>query len=937
MRTRSRWLVFGLALGVPAAAAEPVSFDRDVLPLLEKRCNQCHRPEKQRGGLDLTRIETMRRGGDELGAAIVAGKPDESPLIQVLTGAIEPKMPDKGDPLAAGEIDLLRRWIAEGAKDDSPLFAAEEVAFFEKAIRPVLAARCFKCHAGEEPEHDLSLASRHGILAGGSRGPAAVAGHPEQSLLVKAIRQAGELRMPRNGDRLSEAEVTAFERWIELGLPWPANEKVLARERRFTISDADRDHWAFRPLPKDLPADWNLDAALRTRSEPVGLSPSSESGRYALLRRATYDLIGYPPTSEEIEAFVNDGAEGAFEKVVDRLLASPHFGWRWGRHWLDYTRNGSTGQPTRGPALDADRYALWVARCFNEDRPWDWFARVHLAGDLMPGFTGEDYSIDQALAAAVPLNGPRTFEKAETETFVLMDKLDEGIEFLGRSLLGISLECARCHDHKFDPISQRDYYALLGYFQSSGYAPVPTETATRSEAAAAAEAYRMEVCEKARLHGFIRRQGLLLNVGGGGRVKQWQETRPALLAPMWRRLHELEIEVLRAERHAAETSGSAGLAKDLALAITDREEKLKRSDTPDYDVSAFKEMGYFISGHKSQLGLIKRAEALGREDLAGELKRHADYWEAERQRWGERSTFGGYAKTDPEVAELARASDRIAEIASVLPANPDQPWVTPRPGYLYVRVDGGLRRAEDLAPFDEKAKAEGLQFNSDNANRVFLHPWFIGDSRLLDRGDVLYPDELVTRGTPVFFGESAGTAKGSGRLQLAEWLTAPESVQAALVARTAVNRAWLQLFGEALCRSPKELGRLGESPELPEVLDGLAAEFVREGWSMKRLLRRIVLSEAYRRGTAVEDLVFSKDAPNRLFARQNVRRLDYEAVANTVSWWRTGKRVEGPIRDAEIARHFDAPSPYDLTERRVVSITATQALFMMNHPEAAMG
>ncbi|MCA9123599.1 MAG: PSD1 domain-containing protein [Planctomycetaceae bacterium] len=929
----TRYVVVGVFLSVMSLihADEPVSFEQQILPLLERRCSKCHHEKEQSGGLDLTRMRTMRRGGDELGAAVVPGDPDASPLIQVLTGVKKPAMPEGADPLPDEDIELLRRWIAEGARDDSTVFAPDDVEFFEREIRPVLINRCFKCHAGDELEHGLRLTSRQSILEGGSRGSSVVSGKPAESLLIKAIRHDGELKMPRGGDRLSDAQVAAFESWVQKGLPWPTEQRVLARERHFTISDADRSHWAFRSLPAELSGDWTIDVALQPHHARLGITPPEQADRHRLLRRVTYDLIGYPPTSEEIAAFVSDDSPDAYERVVARLLATPHFGWRWGQHWLDYTRNGSTGQPTRGPALDSARYAKWIAQCLNEDRPWDWMSRVHIAGDQMPGFEGAGYDVDQALAAAVPLNGPRTFNNIETETFVLMDKLDESIEFLGRSLMGISLECARCHDHKFDPISQRDYYALVGFFQSSGYAPVSIDSNTQDSAASAVAGYRELVAEKARLHGFIRRQGLLLNVGGGGRVKKWQETRPPILAPMHRRLLELELGVLVAELAAVEKRGDMALASDFKNVIAAREEQRTNPIEAEYNISTFKEMGYFISGHKSQLGLINRAKAVQRNRLVAELEEQACFWEDERLRWGERSQFGGFARTDPEVAELRKAADRIAAINAQLPGSPEQPWVAPPATHLYVRTDGGLRRAEDLVPFDEMAKAAGLQFNSDNANRVFLHPRYVGDARLLNRGDVLEPGELVPRGFPVFFGEESPELIGSGRLELAEWLTRADSIQSALVARTAVNRVWQHLFGKALCRTPKELGRLGETPELPEVIDGLAQRFIHDGWSMKKLIHRIVMSDAYRRSAVAGAEDYLRDPDNRLFTHQNVRRLDYEATANTFHWLLQGNRNTGPVVDVELAKHFDAPSHYDLTERRVESITPTQALFLMNN------
>jgi hypothetical protein len=265
-----------------------------------------------------------------------------------------------------------------------------------------------------------------------------------------------------------------------------------------------------------------------------------------------------------------------------------------------------------------------------------------------------------------------------------------------------------------------------------------------------------------------------------------------------------------------------------------------------------------------------------------------------------------------------------------------------REDHLIVRCEGGLRRAEDLIPCDSEAKAARMLFASDNPERAFWLPFYIGDARLLLRGDPLYPDALVPRGTPVFFGKSQPVREGSGRLQLADWLTAPGSIQAALVARAAVNRAWQHLFGEALCRTPKELGRLGETPELPDVMDGLAARFVHRGWSHKQLVREIVLSAAYRRAATENASLQANDPDNRYFARQNVRRLEVEPILNSMAWHRTAQRHATPAeRDralpaaAEYALHFDGPSPFDLIDRRSASITATQALFLMNSPATA--
>jgi len=915
----------GVAWGEP----EPVSFEREVLPLLEARCNDCHHPEETRGGLDLTRLSTMMRGGDELGATILPGKPAESPLIQVLTGELEPAMPDKAEPLPQVEIDLLRRWITEGAHDDTPDFSAEDIAFFEREVRPVLFEHCFKCHAGEDPESGLLLSSRWGILRGGERGPAAVPGDPDASRILAAVRHEGELKMPRGGDPLDDKQIAALKTWIERGLPWPKEEGVLTREKLFTISEADRNHWAFRPLPEALPADWSVDDALQKRHAEAGLKAAPQSEKHALLRRLSFDVIGYPPTPEEIEAFVSDASPDAYDKAVDRLLDSPLYGWRWGRHWLDYTRTGANGQSNRGPEMDTERYIDWVMTCFNEDRPYDWFVRAHLAGDRMPAYEGGAYSINQAIAAAVPLNGARTFQNAATETFTLMDKLDEGVEFMGRSLLGISLECARCHDHKFDPISQRDYYALLGFFQSSWFGAVPRDAQTQAEADARVKLRRELEEESGLLFGRLRKEAAKVSIQGGELRKTWKEDRQTPLAPVEKRMVELEVEILKAElRDAMAQSGvSDRFLSDLRDTISDREARVANFQPRYFYVVAFKEMGYEIYGHKSQVGLIERATEVGLEEVITELREIGEFWREERELWDEVHRFGGYRKTAPEVAELAALDDRIVEIRRTLRAfEEDQ---------IIVRCEGGLRRAEELEPFKRQASAEDRQFYVETV------PAYIGDSVLLRRGDVLEPDRHIPRGYPEFFGGETPELEGSGRMELAQWITESGSLQEALVARAMVNRAWQNLFGEALCRTPKELGRLGEDPELPEVIDGLAARFIESGWSTKALLREILLSQAYRQSSLGSEAGQELDPENRWFARQNVRRLGAEPIMQAMSYLSQNKRTLGPINTrgvlpgkADFAENFDAPTTDDLIDRRVASIAPSQALFLMNDRDA---
>lgn len=396
------------------------------------------------------------------------------------------------------------------------------------------------------------------------------------------------------------------------------------------------------------------------------------------------------------------------------------------------------------------------------------------------------------------------------------------------------------------------------------------------------------------------------------------------MAPKEQRVVELEVQILKAELKRVENTAPKRLLDDFRKTIAAREASLTRFKARHFYVVAFKELGYEIHGHKSQIGLIERAANVGLKDVVRELEEQDQFWIEERARWDERQRFGGYRKSDPEVAEAAAWDDEVRTIGTELKSLEAR--------QIVVRCEGGLRRAEDLGPFREEAEKDKRAFYPD------LVPSYVGDARLLRRGDVLEPGRLVRRGFPEFFGGGTPDIESSGRLELANWLTKPGTIQSALVARTAVNRAWQHLFGEGLCRTPKELGRLGETPEMPELIDGLAVRFINNRWSLKSVIREIVTSRAYRRSALADGDTMQRDPENRFFARQSVRRLACEPIMNTMAYLRHGARFDDlRSRNSRLAGYqqylqlFDGPTTDDLIDRRVASISATQALFLMNN------
>ncbi len=354
-----------------------------------------------------------------------------------------------------------------------------DVEFFEKNVRPVLAAHCYKCHGNGKSRGGLSLASRDSMLQGGDSGPAVVPGDATKSLLIQAVRHEGETHMPPK-KKLANNDIANLTAWVQRGAPWPAAsaDGETIRSTADTIRAEDRAFWSFRPIADPpLPAiqdkAWPrrpLDHFILAKLEARGLHPVRSADKYALLRRVTFDLLGLPPTPEEVETFLRDDSPDAFAKVVDRLLASPHYGERWSRYWLDLARYGEDQAHSFKPRLfpNGYRYRDWVVQALNDDMPYDRFIIEQIAGDLL-----KDGDRTEHLAAlGFFALGPHYYQDGAARKLVEATELDDRIDTLTRGFLALTVSCARCHDHKFDPISQGDYYSLAGVFQSTKYQEV---------------------------------------------------------------------------------------------------------------------------------------------------------------------------------------------------------------------------------------------------------------------------------------------------------------------------------------------------------------------------------------------------------------------------------------------------------------------------------
>ncbi|HEV3341545.1 MAG TPA: PSD1 and planctomycete cytochrome C domain-containing protein [Pirellulales bacterium] len=479
-------MLIGTGASSSLADAPPVSFDNDVRPILRANCSSCHGEKVRKADLDLTSPETLLKGG-ESGAVVTAGKPEESPLYLKVRDHEMP--PDGKPPLADQEIETIRRWIAEGAADRHGEGENEKRSAgpTQHDVIPIMLRRCTVCHGLRRQEANLDLGSKAGMLRGGKSGPVIVPGKPEESLLLEKIR-TGKMPPP---DRLVEASVKPVDpaeteviaQWIASGAPEVAIEPdVASASGDSLVSDKDRDFWAFRPpQAAPPPAVRNVDqvrnpvdAFVLQKLEDKGLALSPEADRATLLRRASFDLTGMPPEPDEVEAFLADRSPTAYEVLIDRLLASPRHGERWGRHWLDLAGYAdSEGKREQDlPRPHAWRYRDYVIQSFNSDKPYDRFLVEQIAGDELADYehateiTPAMY--DQLVATGFLRMAPdATWANITGYASDRLEVIADEMDVLGSAVMGLSLKCARCHSHKFDPIPQRDYYRLLAVFKGA--------------------------------------------------------------------------------------------------------------------------------------------------------------------------------------------------------------------------------------------------------------------------------------------------------------------------------------------------------------------------------------------------------------------------------------------------------------------------------------
>jgi hypothetical protein len=849
--------------------------------------------------------------------------------------------------IASGLL-LLPLVLAAQTQDDS----REKKDFFENRIRPMLAQSCFVCHTNSQMA-GLRLDSRADILKGGVSGPALVPGDPDKSLLLNVVREG---KMPKSG-HLQEQQIADLAKWIKDGAYWP--DPLPANARPYTITAKQRELWSIQPLRHPAPpavknTTWPLndvDRFVLARLEKEGLQPSPAADRRTLLRRVTYDLTGLPPTEEEVKAFEADKSPKAYETVIDRLLASPHYGETWGRHWLDVVRYAEDDYNIGNQPLHMEQYKNayvyrdWVINSMNQDMPYDQFVKAQIAADQM------DEKVRAKMIPGLGMNGLGVWAfDANPPIIQRADEWNDKVDTTTKAFLGLTVGCARCHDHKYDAIPTKDYYRLVSVFASTKYhayplvpkAVVDDYQAKKKELEEKEKAKKKYLDDLARLYAqslLSQTEDYMVAVW---RVKTQKRSTPAGVAEQYKLDPEmldrwirfstkptLNYSTMKPWQTLLARGGSLDEAQTLArdfylkaAAVSTLHDKLEAEN--EIELAKYKladdQYDSLPNGLKRKLnpnqidlkGMDREDSYLWRDMFDKDLGENPDNIDKQEQRPPALLKLEDWAlerRLSPDLAKyVAHLKTDIEDFKKAMPAP-------------YPYIDG---LEDDKQPTNVKVFLRGSPYNfGEEAPRAFL--------------SILSPAE------PELF------KQGSGRMELADAI-----VKQPLSMRVIVNRVWRWHMGSGIVDTPNNFGRVGDPPSNPELLDYLTTQFIDSGMSIKTLHKQILLSRTYQLSTATDEATAAKDSDNRLYSHANRRRLEAENIWDsllTASGKLDLSKVGGPseeYRDQMTRRGvygsisrvfpnnfettFDLPTPTFSAEKRYATNVPLQRLFFLNSP-----
>ena len=817
-------------------------------------------------------------------------------------------------------------------------------AFFENRVRPILVEHCYECHsekAGKQ-KGDLLLDRPSGWLEGGQSGPALVPGNIKESLISLAISHEDEdYAMPK--EKLPKGKINVLNRWIQMGAPGP--RKVLRESEFSRLGDQDyllgkaKDHWAFQPLsrpqlPPVIQKNGNnpIDRFITEKLDEAGLVMNPPANRRTLLRRLSYDLTGLPPTPEEVEAFLANQSPHAYSAEVTRLLASPRFGERWGRYWLDIARYADTrewqaaGRDSRYPF--AFTYRDWVIDAFNSDMPYDEFLRLQIAADF---YTKE--KDDPALAALGFLTVGSRFRNNADE--IANDRID----VITRGVMGLTVACARCHDHKYDPIPTSDYYALHGIFRSSqditDYPEIGKPAATPQQVAD----YEKKLA--AARNNRDKYKAELAAAGKGDFEKKPAQYMAAI--------YDMSI----ARKVTVQKLVSGNEFKETALTPIGRKLDRVRVERK-YANNAFWKPFHVLIKRKHPT-FPKALRDFIAADKQAKIKTNPLVLAAIQRKpvpKDPRSLSERYGELIGEI--LAKRNDEnLSQNERAILAEYDDPKgifsITPNAALAASQINVKGRTA--IAKLDNVIRDLDAEHPAAPPRAMVVKeadPLVV--SRIYNRGQRSDPGDQVPRRWLTIFGGAEFPEENSGRGALAEALTSPDNQ---FTTRAAVNRIWMMLLGEPLVSTPGDMGLQSAPPSHPELLDWMTRRFVEDRWSFKNLIKRIVLSRTYRQSSATREEAEKVDPENKLYWRARIRRLDFEAMrdsilaaAGNLDPKMGGRAVEitappftnrrtvyahiNRVNLDDLFATFDFPSPIQSSPRRPQTMVPQQALFGMN-------
>lgn len=855
--------------------------------------------------------------------------------------------------------------------------SAEAIEFFENRIRPVLAEHCYSCHSAEADENGelqagLFVDSADGLRSGGDSGAAIMPGDAASSLLLAAMRY-DTYEMPPQG-KLDDSILRDFERWIESGAVDPRTESIKTLKAKPINFSTASDHWAYQPLaslpipnvsppvPNVAPPDsaWAatpIDSFIDFQAANSGLSPGPLADRRTLVRRLYFDLLGLPPTPSQITQFMQDDRPDAIERLVDRLMASPRFGERWGRHWLDLARYAESVTLRGLVQHQAWRYRDYVIQSFNCDLPYDVFLNQQVAGDLLSANTISQ-SRDQHVATTFLTLGNNNLEDQDKEK-LRMDAVDEQLNVIGSAILAQTIGCARCHDHKFDPIPTSDYYALAGILRNSKTLqddnvsnwierPLPGDPAKEASLAeykSTVESLKRKITEAEQELG-LNKQNTDKSVAIKSLAGLVIDNNDATLTGAWEE-----------STHTPRFVGTNYLHDQ----GTDRGKKLasfsfKVPESGSYEVR----LSYSSGGNRSTRVPVSIQDIV---DI-----HHVSINQRQPPTTDGLYTSLGEYQFDATMPGTVIVSNAEADGHVIV----DSIQVLAKGSVSSTKLVTADAKTEAGSEHQQKLRMDLLQWQAElkellaNAPEQPKYMAIIedpgkGDIPIHIRGNVHQHGKTVSRGVLTV---AAGKYDleihdgQSGRLQLGQWLAEPSNP---LPARVFANRVWLWLMGEGLVRTPDNFGTTGQSPTHPELLDFLAIHLIENDWSTKSLVRSIVLSQTYQRSSQPTEELLSADPENKFWLRQNRKRIDAESLVDSMlktsenlDFQAGGKTIPDKLsadygyeiqsnrravywpilRNSipDIFQVFDGANPSLVTGKRNSSTVAPQALLLLNSP-----